>query len=600
MLRVLRNLPRLLGAKCLFIFDIISRNDPTRASILKREAKWLAIKLFPTFVAALCSLLLAQLYFRPENIPTVILVSLLGCFSVVAVMLIWPRIIPAVVVLGSSIILAGGIINTSPAKLVTTFLSIIIFALIISKLEIGVFILVVIGTSIFHQSVIPKPFTIGNMGFGISEVITAFMLITTMLYIGSRRELKKLKNPIAFWILLLFAAMVLSIAVAFIKHQDTPWNKWTFSSSYNVIRPMFLYLLFFAISAGVRNKKQLKNIIIIVLVVATIVSVLMPVQYFLGTKVKIFFGTMEYGPRVEELSEEDTGVTRSLPPGMAIISMFLPLAIYLACIDRSGKRNIMVFIASALIIGLLFSFTRSHWVAMFASLIIIWILSDGIIKRQLVRATIAISLVSILAGTAIINIMPGEGGAKFKQALSTRFISIFEKETIQSSSIQTRLEENRNAKIKIKEDPIFGIGAGNPLRYVAVTNIKGTFLVPIYEMHNSYLEVWLVLGLLGLVSVIGLSITFLVRCYLLLRAAKDPFIRAIAIGSLAAYVGFLMKSTISMMIIHENFSIISAALIFGITEAAWRLNMEENQSQTEDIPNRLINNTPKPLKRATI
>lgn len=599
MLKALRNLPRLLAARGLFIFDRLSRNDPTRARILKREAKWLAIKLFPTFIAAFVALLLAQLYFRPEEIPTGILVSLLGFFGLVAVMLIWPRITPAVVVLGSSIILASGIVNTPPAKLVAGFFLIILFALIVSRLEVGVFFIVVIGTSIFHQSVIPKPFTVGNMGFGIIEVITVFMLITTMLYIGSRRELNKLKNPIAFWILLLFASIVLSITVAYVKHKDTPWDRWTFTDSYNAIRPMFLYLLFIAISAGIRSRKQLKNIIIIVLLVATIVSVLMPVQYFLGTKVKIFFGTTELGPRVEELSEEDTGVTRSLPPGMSIISMFLPLAIYLACIAMTRKRNLLLFVASALIIGLLFSFTRSQWVAMFVSLIIIWLLSDRVIKKQLILATTVISLVSILAGLAIITIMPGEGGAKFKHALSTRFMSIFEKETVKSGSIQSRFEENEAAKIKLKEDPIFGIGAGNPLRYVTATNIKGSFLVPVFEMHNSYLEVWLVLGLLGLVSVIGLSITFLIRCYMLLKTAKDPLIQAIAIGSLSAYVGFLMKCTISMMIIHEPFSIISAALIFGITEAAWRLNMEENQSHTTDKPD-ILAKVPQRLKRIAV
>lgn len=530
--------------------------------------------------------MIAHFYYRPQDIPPIVLGIIYGGAAILMLMLLLPRTIPAIFTIGTAVALSYAVMNLSPAKLATAFGAIIVYTAIARRLEVGVICVLVVCASMFYESVIPKPITFGGMGFNVSEGIIVFMLAITIFEVGSRRELPKFVSPTGAWLLLFVASAIMSMIVAYAKYKSSPGGTWDFAQCYNSIRLMFVYMLFFVIQAGVKNRKQLRTIIIAALLVATVVSMLMAVQYFLGTRVKVFFGTPYGGPRVENLSAEDQGVTRSLPPGLAIIAVVLPIAAYLtACAKDKKKRRILGFITLSLVIGLVFSFTRSLWSSMFIGLMIMWFISNKGTRKGLIRTTVIIPIIALLVSLAVGTMAPGAGGVKFRQALSERFLSTFQKDTIQSSSLQNRFYENRAAIKRIKENPIFGIGAGNPIRYgVAKTITKEQVLVPVTNMHNSYLEIWLILGLPGIIAFAGLSITFLIRCFLLFKTAKDPFFKAIAAGSLAGYIGFLIRSAVTMTILHELSSIISIVLLMGVTEAARRLNKESLSNQPLNEP----------------
>jgi O-antigen ligase len=161
-------------------------------------------------------------------------------------------------------------------------------------------------------------------------------------------------------------------------------------------------------------------------------------------------------------------------------------------------------------------------------------------------------------------------------------MSIFEpSKGIKSASYKNRQIENRIALRQIREYPIFGIGVGNPIQYRMSSNPYqgGYSITGIQWIHNSSLELWLVYGILGLASFAWLSIVFLIRCYILFKNARDPAWQALGISLLAGYIAFLTRAIVTMSILHEPPNIATAALMWGIIEAVYRIYLQPQQNK---------------------
>jgi O-antigen ligase len=171
--------------------------------------------------------------------------------------------------------------------------------------------------------------------------------------------------------------------------------------------------------------------------------------------------------------------------------------------------------------------------------------------------------------------IPGASAGKWTQAVGDRFMSIFRTESYvtESSSVQARARENRVAIEQIKENPILGIGAGSPRVYEQWTYPTGSSLIYAkYWILNSYLELWLIYGLPGILSFAWLSVVFLIRSFVLFRRLRDPTWKAVVVAFFAGYIGFLWRSITQMHIVHDRYHIFIVAIMWGVVEALWRLH----------------------------
>jgi O-antigen ligase len=361
-------------------------------------------------------------------------------------------------------VLAIGIILTpEPEKKITSVIGGIILCCLIARwLVLGIIAILILTATILYESIIPKPLTFGGMGFGLSEMLLMFMLSLLMMDIGANRR-SDIKSPLIPPLLLLFVSILISIGVSVYSNIDNRYTYLEFKDIYNTARPLFLYLFFFVVAFGIRTERQMRIIINAAIFLAVIVSILLIIQYFLGTHVKVFFGTPWSDIRVEGL-EQDKSIVRSMPPGSALILILFPATL---CLSFSGSNREKLFYRIAcffLGMGLIFGFSRSAWLSLIITIPIIWILVNRYLKwRILIFSTITI-LAVILSCIFLSNMAPGSSGEKFSNALMERFTSIFAKETRYDKGIQNRIIESREALQKIKKNPIFGIGVGNPIR----------------------------------------------------------------------------------------------------------------------------------------
>jgi len=99
-------------------------------------------------------------------------------------------------------------------------------------------------------------------------------------------------------------------------------------------------------------------------------------------------------------------------------------------------------------------------------------------------------------------------------------------------------------------------------------------------IHNCYLEIWLLYGLLGICSFLWLLGAFAWRCLYVYRHAQDDFTRAAGAAFFAAFMGVLIRSWLAMTFSRQSYSIIAFTGMWGTLETIWYLHQERHSRST--------------------
>jgi len=481
-------------------------------------------------------------------------------------------------------LLAYSIVISQPSTSVAAVLSLIIIPIIARRMEIGVLLVMIMTASFMHTNVIPQPLKFGGQGLNAVELLVFFMFAVVLLRSLSERTGEIIRSPFLPPLILFGVSIALSLLVAYLRGLEDTTALYSFKFSYATARPLFGYLLFFGVAFALRTERQIRFVVNSALVIAAIIAVMTVLQYFMGTGTKLFLGADATSVRVQELSPDVTGVTRSLPPGMALMLIMLPVLVVLSVLSTGRARIAYGGSVIVLCAGLVFMFTRNYWLSSMLSIVIVWLMMNWMTRWKMIligSVILVLGLVAMLGATRL----AGEGGEVFTRALTDRFDSSFEKDTYSSSTVTDRLEENRHAIDQIKRHPIFGIGVGNPLSYKQATRPWGRTIVryPCFWMHNTYLELWAVYGILGIVSFFWLSATCLRRSLAVFRRSQNLFQSALGIGLFAAYIGFMVRAIVTMSVLHEAFNITSVSLAWGLIEAVHRVQSVPSGEPTEAV-----------------
>ncbi|MEN6521688.1 MAG: O-antigen ligase family protein [Armatimonadota bacterium] len=593
MLRLIKNTHRLITAFCNSVIKRRILTDPTKSANMKHNVRRTLARILPTLAVMVISLIIAHFYYQPFFVPQKVLAVIYGGAAIIVLMLLWPRLIPAFFATGASVILALAVIHSTPGKIITGFCALFAFALIARRLEIGIIAILILNASIISSSVIPKPITFGGMGFSITELLLLFMLVLVLFRTGADRKLNLFLNPMAGMLFLFYIMILGSVCLTLIKNSINHFSAVDFRTIYNAARPLFQYSFFFVLLLGIQSKEQLTRVIRSAIWIAAIVSVLMIIQYFIAPSGKsVFLGRPDYIITISD-SKEDANVARSVPPGLALI---VPLFI-VTILDVANKKirnaSLSTITTAILGLGILFSFYRSFWLSTIIGLFIAWLFSKRLIKARLTLFIIS-SIVLMFVGSVVITNVASPMAGRFDQAIIHRFASVFNLSAFNSTSLKTRFNENHKAISNIKKNPVFGIGVGNPIRYVRAVNpiTRGQVLVPVNMMHNSFLELWLVYGIFGVFCFGGLSTIFLLRCYQLFKKVNDPIYKSFTLAFFVAYIGYLLRCQTQMHILHDISQISTVAFLWGFIEVVLRFYREgklhENPPNSTKCKNSLV------------
>ena len=424
------------------------------------------------------------------------------------------------------------------------------FLLLLCGAEFVMITLIVISSTLVDVQTLPRLF-----GFYLPELLALLLVALVLINHLSNRE-NFVHTPLDLSLLLFVGATILSLL-------NAKYNLGTVSNLRNsVTRTMLIYLLFFAVTNLIKNRRQLMILVGSMLIMATIVAGFMVVQQAVGSAISIIPGRAGVASATV-LGQEAVGTVRIVGlPGVAIVYMMLlpALILYLTPEYMKGRKWLLFISVGLLPLAITFTFSRNLWLGAIGGGVV-FVLLSRLQGRRFVFLILIVALGAVLLGTLLSAYFPRI--ETVAEGLTARFSSLFAgDELVYDSSTQGRLKENEYAIAKIKEYPFLGIG---PMADYYDSMYKNT-----YYVHNAYLWILLDFGIVGFVPFVWFSIIYLLRGTLYWVESQEPILKGIVIGLTISYIAILISSIATPKLL-ELSSVPLIAMMLGINEVAMRL-----------------------------
>lgn len=314
---------------------------------------------------------------------------------------------------------------------------------------------------------------------------------------------------------LLFMLLTISGIIIGNKFYGSP-IKDVFTEARSQVHWLIAFIVIYLTTDRIRLNRVIWGLVFVGIAVASAVVV----QFLTGI-------TIIQNARVEDLVSGAThyqDITRSTAGG-AIYLILLPM-FYLLARVLTGSINLVfpVFLLPVLAAGVLVSFGRAIWItAAIGSLGLAFLLkgSKGLAQISVI---LVVGVGAALVGLSIAK--PQVIEAAYERVVSTAG------EGAKNSSLGWRFEEAGFAINNISSSPVVGIGFGTA--YKPRLDPMADWSQVRY-IHNSYLGLWMKLGIFGLFAAIWAIYIVFIKSYVLYRNTNEPEYRALAATLLVSF-----------------------------------------------------------------
>ncbi len=384
------------------------------------------------------------------------------------------------------------------------------------------------------------------------HLITLFMLTFWLIKMTALGNFKLAKTVLDLPILLFLGIAVIT----------------TLTSIYPYVSKIELYkiinyvLLYYLVVNNIRDKAQIKRIVILVVIVGTSLAIYGLYNYFNGIE-KIYTLDKKYYLGMVT----STYVNHNHIGGYFELAIPLAIGLMLAKehLLRRGKISkissvifgslLPLTAAVTMIIALVFTYSRGAWIGFLGSMIVLgtiialWLKILRGWSRPRKWGTFAVIALIIISAAMF---MPED----IKQRATT--LLEFKEGEFEDMSIQGRLIVNRNTLEMIKDYPILGSGPGTfNILYPKYRDPRlRTFM---NATHNDYLQYAEEMGLFGIGSFIILLVLFFKKSLNLIKNLQDKYLQGLTIGFLVSISAIAIHGLVDF-----NLQILANALLFWI------------------------------------
>jgi hypothetical protein len=460
----------------------------------------------------------------------------------------------------SALILTRIIISSSSFQVILIPVGAFFLYISVKKPEIGILVIIVIVASIIFESAVPLlPIPGGKVHF--TDIILLALLLRIPIKVWTDRSFRLSRTPLDLPLLLFILAAFVSAGVSiFVYGLDyrriisTP------------LRTILYYLIFFAITNLVREKKQIRFLLNSLLWLGTFVALAMIIQARVGDSVRLLPGRVEGASQI-------SWAARIIPPGDSVILVTFFLAVCVVTITKKSPfRTIHFYLIPIYGAGLLLTYNRNYWISIALSLFIfVFLLSERSKKRFF--GWLAIVLICVILVALPLSRLSNTVRA-YSDSIFERFSTLFiAEESWEGGSLGWRKLENQYATQSIVRHPFLGVGLWN--YYRPAVGAYASDWTRIY-IHNGYLYILLNMGLLGFLPFIYLYIRFLFRGLSNWRKIRDPIEKSAVMGLMLSGIAFAVVNLVSPKFM-ERAGMVVTATILGLSEAIIRRNKMESQ-----------------------
>lgn len=421
---------------------------------------------------------------------------------------------------------------------------------------------------------------IGTYSISVAQLLIILILIFQLIDNAIKKDLSIFQSPLTLALILYISVAGFSLLNSVILSSSIP----------ALLRTMANFSLFFVVLSVVKTRDQVKKVIFLLLVTATVISVFAIIQGCLSEQ--ILEGFIRSHPLLMKFFFREDEVFKSimlapsqlhrpfLPMGSPdILSEFLYILLPLAFILRYDGENwgINKFCLYLLIafgwVAMIFSNSRGGFLGLFISFGVLAILTKNFkfVFRPLMY-------LSIFGGSAIIIFWN-----ELKLGILSRVLDI--------SQILTSFKEGRLkfwlAGLEIfKNYPLIGAGYGSLFKMLDRYGVKwwgwgrfmGYQITPNYS-HNMYIDTAAELGILGLTVFLWLSFRVLKLAYNNFTQTEDKELKCLSLWYFCIFVGILVHSIFDTFLFYGPRISMLFWLISGLVVSLKRIGEEEESGE---------------------
>jgi O-antigen ligase len=445
--------------------------------------------------------------------------------------------------------------------------------IIIKRPEISLIGILIATSSIVFEDQLPL-LSFGGISLHISDLLLLGSLGLILVTLLVDPKFRIVRTSLDLPLILFYVFMIVSTLYAVSRSSVD------IEAARRAIRPITYYFTFFIVTNLIRNRRQLNFLLNGIYILATIVAIVMVVQYFLGKSTILIPG------RVESLSTQNItyeDITRILPPGLSIILVAFLVFLCSLTLEKI-KTTYLVKLLQFGIFGmaLIFTFLRSYWAVVLVAYFLLIFLIKGKEKLRLIYfGLLAIGCVFIVL--ILVYCFPTSRLSTFVNASTDRLTTIFMIGTYQGqdNSYQWRRIENEYAIAQIAMHPIIGIGMTARYRpwdpridTIDIRNLEYDFR---QHIHNGHLKVLLNSGFAGYLCLMWLSFVFMLRGFRKWRKITDPKLQSAVLGFTLAYLAVFISSAVNSSFTQWQWTPV-LGIILGVNEVIYK-----NQDQDSSI-----------------
>lgn len=355
------------------------------------------------------------------------------------------------------------------------------------------------------------------MAFNFTNVLMGFLIIIWLTGKFSQDEPLWLSSSLNLPVILFMGLGLISVirgvyyGSGYLHYAFIEYKRW--------ITPIFLYFL---VLNTVKDREMIKNIIIIMCIVITIVGLMAIYEY------------LDLG-NVGSLEKARIGGIADQPNMLAAFFnyyMFLPFGFLLMNLKRF-KYWLLLIPFAICFRGIMVTFSRGGYLSFAFALYGITFLKNKFLFLLVLFATWLVILNPVL--------MPAGIHYRLGQTIHHRITHVESLDRVEDSidgSSRSRIEVWKGGLAMVKDHPMWGVGYGLFAHMIRYYWSGGTEI----DAHNTYLMIAAEMGIPTLMVFLWIVMLVLWHTRYLYQTTKDSFAKATALGFLGGIFGLLMSN----------------------------------------------------------
>ena len=366
-----------------------------------------------------------------------------------------------------------------------------------------------------------------------------------------------IKTPLNLPMILFLGSIAITFILSLVLFSVQP------GLAFMGLMDMSHYIMFFVVIYSIKNEKQLNFLIIIMFAIAVVSAILSVISSLVPNSPLVF---------AHIAGARGIGFSRTFPHGTPVVIFVFLLSIGILPFLKSGlKRTLLLGELIILLFAIVLTFTRSIWLPITITIAGLVLLLPRKKIGNYCSWLVTIAALAMIVSISLNYFLPIFFGGGIISTAKEDFLSSFKVFEFSGGltgepSLNARILEAQTGWDVARKNLITGVGYKYRLDV-----LWGT----VSYLHNGYVSILMVQGLIGFIPFMWLMVVFFFRSLKIYRSLNESPYKGVVLGFIGGFWFILMYAFLGNGLQHGKTLILVLMLIMGLCEVVYKLNKEK-------------------------